>query len=192
VQRSRSLRPGLNHSEGTITGAMTNDRLLVLPVRFWTQAKRFLEEAYGESVSVVLNRVAQEVGRSYGSILKENGYAPAEAFEALAEMASVAGWGKVEFGGDVRGGSRISVDIINCAFCSAEGARSGTRCDFMAGVAEGVAGATYGHEYSGAHMDVGGGAERKCSLLICKTDRAGGDWKPAVFFPWLMSEELRA
>ncbi|HKT21690.1 MAG TPA: hypothetical protein VJR06_03575, partial [Nitrososphaerales archaeon] len=100
-----------------------------------------------------------------------------------------AGWGRVEVSGDVRGGSDVRVEITNCVFCSAGAAARGGRCDFIAGVAEGLAKATYGHEYRTGHVDAGVGAETKCTILVSRTSHPDGEWKASVFFPWMMSKD---
>lgn len=184
MQRSVQ-RPGWTEHDGVMTGTVTNDRLLVLPAKFWTSAKLFLEEAYGDSVNLILNRFALEVGLSYGEMLKAGGMKPEEAFRVLSEMATVAGWGKVDFSGDVARGTEFLVEITGCAFCPAESAGKNGKCDFIAGVAEGLAKATYGSEYKNDHLDVTGEGVKKCILHVGRVKESDGDWKRTVYFPWI-------
>ena len=189
MQREELVKPGVSERDGILSGTVTHDRLMILPAKFWTAAKEFLEEAYGESVNVVLNRFARDVGNSYGELLKEHGVKPAEALEVMAEMAEVAGWGRVKCSGDTSGGSALVFEIANCAFCPVDRAARGGKCDFMAGVAEGLAKAIYDGEYSSDHVDASSTPELVCRLTIRKTNRTAGNWRTAVHFPWMLSKE---
>lgn len=189
MQQEQLRKPGLTIGDGIVTGALTHDRLLVIPARFWTEAKQFLEDAYGGSVNMVLNRFAQEIGRSYGKMLKGDGLKPGEVLGKMSEMASVAGWGRMEFSGDLKGGNTVEIDIANCAFCPAGAAARGGKCDFIAGVAEGMAKEVYGYDYKTGHVDASGEGGPKCRVLICKTDHPDASWKAGIFFPWLKAND---
>ena len=130
--------------DGVMTGTLTGDRLMVIPTKFIASAKRILQGAYGDSVRLVMNRLAREIGLSYGNLWKENGLAPSESLRLLAETAEKAGWGGLEIDGDLNGGKKLALVVNNCAFCSAQSRGTDGKCDFMAGIAEGVFKATYG------------------------------------------------
>ncbi|MDG6954897.1 MAG: hypothetical protein JRN33_07970 [Nitrososphaerota archaeon] len=176
---------GIVASDGMIRGVVSGDRLIALPAKFWNDAKLFLGKAYGTSVNLVLSRFAEDFGRAYAARILAGGAGVRDAFRAMEEMASVAGWGHVKVSGDFESGEHLTVEVAGCAFCLAS--PRGDKCDFMAGVAVGAASAVFGREYVNDHVDVTRGDELRCVLSIRPSNRAScPDWKPGAYFPWLL------
>ena len=183
-------RPGWVESEGVMTGITTGDRLMVIPTRFIANAKQFLQSAYGDSVRLVMNRLAREIGLSYGNLWKENSLAPAESLKLLVETAEKAGWGRLKIDGDLDGGKKLTLAVTNCAFCTAQSRGADGKCDFMAGIAEGICKATYDKEYRSDLQDPSGVSSETCVLALREANgQKKENWKTAVYFPWLIESQ---
>jgi predicted hydrocarbon binding protein len=186
VETQTVRKAGLIMGDGMVTGATTGDRLMVLPVKFWSDAKCFLEQAYGASIDLVLSRFAENIGTEYGEKMKKGGIGPAMALKALEEMASVGGWGSVKVGGDLESGKSLQVRVKNCAFCPVSREANG-KCDFMAGVSIGVARTTYGKDYACDHVETEQTGEANCVLTLTQRPRQDSkSWRTSVYFPWMM------
>ncbi len=186
MEEAATRTPGIVASDGVMKGVASGDRLIALPAKFWNDAKLFLGKAYGSSVNVVLSKFAEDFGRAYALRILAEGAGVREAFSAMEEMASVAGWGRVKVSGDFSGGP-LTVEVAGCAFCPAS--LGGDKCDFMAGVAVGAAGAVFGREYVNDHVDITRGDELRCILSLRPSNRAScPDWKPGAYFPWLLGK----
>lgn len=186
MEQKAALEARVIPSDGVLSGAISEERVLVLPAKFWRDAKQFLEKSYGKSVNLVLSKFAEEFGRKYAEKLRARGMTPEETFDSLQKMAAVGGWGAVTVTGDIGGGGALLVDVKGCAFCAANRV-PGEPCDFMAGVAVGTADAIYGKEYVCEHVDVGPGTELHCALRLQKARRpVNPEWKTAANFPWMI------
>ena len=186
-ETKEELRPGWTRKGGVMTGTVTRDRLMVIPTKFIVNAKQFLVSAYGDSVRLVMNRLAREIGISYGSLWKENGLSPEESFRLIAEMGETAGWGGITVDGDFKAGKKLTWTVNNCAFCAAESRAADGKCDFMSGVAEGMCRAAYGKEFSVELQMSSDIPARKCVLMAKEAnDRKRENWRTAVYFPWLI------
>ena len=176
--------------DGVMTGTMTGDRLMLIPTKFIANAKQFLQSAYGDSVRLVMNRLAREIGLSYGNLWKENGLDPAASLRLLAETAQRGGWGGLKIDGDFQSGKRLTLVVTNCAFCTAQSQGTDGKCDFMAGVAEGICKATYGKEFRCDLQESIHDPVRTCVLVMKEaSDQRKENWKTAVYFPWLIESQ---
>ena len=184
------LKPAWIQGDGVITGAVTGDRLIVLSARFMAEAKRFLQDAYGPSVRTVFAKLAKEIGMSYGKMWKETGMNPAESFGLLAEMGTKDGWGSIKIDGNFKEGTKIQVDVTGCAFCTAGSGGADGKCDFMAGLLEGMAKTTYGREFE-CRLTERAGTPVPGSTLKLKESNAekDGNWKTAIHFPWMLESQ---
>lgn len=186
METETQRRPGLVSSMGVLKGAATGDRLLVVPAKFWAGVKGFLESAYGSSVDMVLTRFAEEWGEEYAERRIADGLKPQDVLSSLEEVATVSGWGELKVSMDSDRGHKIEVQVRNCAFCNAAPATHVGRCDFMAGVAVGVAKSAYGREYECVQTEVKEGEERTCKLVLDERKKdLTTDWKTSVYFPWM-------
>ena len=185
---SAERRPWVER-EGVMTGTLTGDRLMVIPAKFMVNAKEFLRKAYGDSVRLVLNRLAREIGLSYGNLWKENGLAPSDSLRLLADTAQGAGWGGLGIEGDPEG-KKLTLTVTNCAFCTAESQGADGKCDFMGGFAEGIAKATYGREHRCDLVQSSLEPVRKCVLSLTEaSDQRKENWKTGAYFPWLIETQ---
>lgn len=165
----------------------TGERVVLVPAVFWREVTEFLERAYGKSVNLTLLKFAEEFGAKHADVMKGSGLSSSETLKEMAELASEAGWGRVEVGGDLEHGRSLCVDITNCAFCPQAVLHAGKKCDFMAGVALGVARTTFGEEYSCSNEVHWEGGEAHCTLCLERAPaKKGADWKKAVYFPWMI------
>ncbi len=187
MEEETQQTPGLISKDGVMVGALTRDRVLVLPAKFWTDVKIFLERAYGRAINVALSHIAEEFGMSYAEKMENLGLDQVHALESLSQMAVVAGWGKVSIAGDTRTGEAFQVEVIDCAFCPMGQGIGDRRCDFVAGVATGVAKSLYRSEYVCNHARVELGTERRCTLSLKKRSEPDKtSWKTTVHFPWMI------
>ncbi|MDE1854243.1 MAG: hypothetical protein KGI38_10940 [Thaumarchaeota archaeon] len=179
-------KPSLTSVDGVIMGGLSGERVLVLPARFWNEVKAFLVKAYGSSVHEVLSRFAEEFGGTYASRMKASGMKPAQVLEAMGQMALTAGWGTVDFGGDMEGGKSLVIDVTDCAFCTVDEDVGTKTCDFLKGVAVGTAAAIYDKQFSCYHIEKEQGGVRVCRLTLSQTQQPKkANWKTAVYFPWM-------
>ena len=189
LETKREPKPGWTGADGVLTGTVTGERMIVLPAEFLSSMKQFLLKAYGDSVGVVMNRMAAENGYSFASRWKDAGLSPEEAFRLLAQMEEVAGWGGLSVEGDFAKG-KVRVTVFDCAFCPKGALGKDHKCDFMAGIAEGVCKAIYGKEFN---CDLGESTdppERKCVLHMSEaTEQKNDNWKTAVHFPWMLESQ---
>jgi predicted hydrocarbon binding protein len=177
-------------SEGVIQSSLTGDRLFVLPVSFWTEAVQMLEKAFGKPIGVVMEHFAEEYGTFVAAKTAAMGLEPESAVETLKEVAAAQGWGKIEVTGDTKRGSRLAFAIENCAFCKAKRGSEKKGCDFMAGLAVGVAEKFYGRPYQGV-LQEGSVPGEHCLIELKETSEAKkAAWKSAVYFPWMIDSRV--
>lgn len=176
--------------DGVMTGTLTGDGLMVIPTKFLASEKQVLQSAYGDSVRLVMNRLAKEIGVSYGKLGKDEGLTPSESFHLLAEMGETAGWGGMGVDGEFEKWRNLVFTISNCAFCSAESLGADGRCDFMAGMTEGICKATYGRDFRCDLLESTTAPERKCVLTAKEVGQHEREnWKTAVYFPWMIESQ---
>ncbi|MDG7023163.1 MAG: hypothetical protein JRN45_01435 [Nitrososphaerota archaeon] len=110
----------------------------------------------------------------------------AESFGLLAEMGTKDGWGSIMIDGNFKEGTKIQVDVTGCASCTAGSGSADCKCDFMAGLLEGMAGTTYGREFDCRLTERSGTPVARCTLSLNESSvKKDGNWKTATPFRWM-------
>lgn len=182
-------KPGMESKPGLITGSLTGERLIVLPTRFWTEARGFLEKAFGKPIGVLIHNFARESGADIATKLKAKGISTPEAIDTIKEIAELLGWGRVDVSGDTKDGSKLLFKIANCAFCSYADRQGRKECDFMSGIACGIAGVFYAKPYHTKLIDSMAGDGQYCEFELLETRRPDQNWKTSVYFPWMIEKK---
>ena len=190
MEQKAKSEPGVLLAEGFLKGAVSRERLIILPVKFWTDIAVFLERAYGPSISYAISKFAEEFGMRFVKEQGADGWPPSQVFETMQGMVKVAGWGDVKFTGDLESGKSIKVEAVDCAFCPSVRENLETKCEVLGGVAAGVAKVMFKKDYSADHVDVPGERGVKCVITLTeRPERKRGEWESAAYFPWMLESQ---
>lgn len=155
----------LDFSKGIIRNKFDKGRVFIISAGTFGI---FQDEIYRASTKDAPH-LLQGIGRAYGRALahvRSSQGLNVGAVVDLQVLASVAGWGKVSVIGNLNSDPEPKLTVKDCIFCSPPYKRSIAKCDFLAGVVQGVADELFPKEFKVSEGRCIGMGDEFCEMKL--------------------------
>jgi predicted hydrocarbon binding protein len=130
-----------DEEKGTISFTPANRRVFVMSASAWDSVEQGLFLGLLDGAVPLLSAMGNAFGRVLALDYKSVTGEPENIKSYFEYLSLAAGWGKFKTSGDLEHGSKITIRVRDCVFCTSRNASLGRKdpCCFLMGVCKGIA-----------------------------------------------------
>jgi predicted hydrocarbon binding protein len=172
---------GWDEEKGTVRFLPSDRRAFIMNAHAWDALEEslflVLEKDAARILSVMGHAFGRMIALDYRSVTDE----PENIKSYFEYLSLAAGWGKFSVLGDLQNGSKITVRVMNCVFCTSRNASVGRKnpCCFLMGVCKGTADTFFNFSHDVQETKCCAKGNDFCEVVLSRESHSGSgmaDW----------------
>jgi len=182
-----------DEEKGTIRFVPSNRRVFVMNAHAWSAIEASLFSNIEKEAPRFLSAWGHAYGRMTALDYRSATHEPENIKSYFEYLSLAAGWGKFSLSGDLQGGSKITIKVVECAFCGSRNASEGRKdpCWFLTGVCKGVADTVFDSSHDARETKCFAKGNDSCDIVLTRLSQpesgaAGWSWSehPSPISAW--------
>jgi predicted hydrocarbon binding protein len=178
---SRKDLYGWDEQKGTVRFLPSNRRAFIMNAHAWDAVEESLFLVLEKDAARILSVMGHAFGRMIASDYRSVTDEPENIKSYFEYLSLAAGWGKFSVSGDLQNGSKITIRVMNCVFCTSRNASIGRKnpCCFLMGVCKGTADTVFDFSHDVHETKCCAKGNDSCEIVLSRelhSETGTADW----------------